>query len=390
MQERTRSADARRGGFSLIEMLVVIATIALIMALLIPALGGARDAALRTSTLALQNDLTSAAQRFGNDNDGRLPGPFSPAQMGQETNLDIGMSAMENALLELGGTGIILGREDQIGGVDPESGIISVGPTEDPAQRLVVNVNLIGAEGAYFKPDRKFLEAQGHSNTPPGLSLPRIAAQAGQPPAGQQFMPDLLDAWGTPMLLWAQDTGARGSIRASSDADEVYTQFVRETSDGDGNPGDPSGPAWFYLASNYAFLGATVVGPGGVNMSTDSAIGTDTVELERIRSVASILASPSSYQLDPSVDTLEDASIEQIFPARPRARFIVHSAGSDGRYLGVNGDGWKSYGQTGSGFHVSFGSHYKSAGGLRYTDDSGALTNIDFFDDFDDKLTGAK
>lgn len=388
MTKRTTGARLSRGAFSLVEMLVVIATISLIMALLLPALGGARDAALRTSTLALQNDLTAAAQRFSNDNNGRLPGYYSQAQMGHSDNLDIGMSAMENALLELGGTGIILGTQDQIGGSvpgpDEDSGIITVGPTDDGALRVVVNVNLIGSQGAYFKPDSKFLVESEH----------RGGGQAGTPPAStlQEMMPDLVDAWGTPMLLWSQDTGARGSIVVSSDADDVYTQFVRETSDAAGavSPGDERGPAWFYLASNEAFLGATQVGPGGVNMSIESAIGAATAPLERIRSVASILASPSSYQLDPSIESLEDATIERIFPSRPRARFLVHSAGSDGRYLGVDGDGWKSFGVTGGGFHVAFGSNYKTADGARHLDDNGALTNIDFFDEFDDRITGAK
>lgn len=394
------SSGARTVGgraFSLIELLVVIAIIALLIALLLPALSGAREAGLKSSTAAMSNELTTAAQRFGNDNAGRMPGYFSERQMGSDAN-DAqqdgeGMSAMENALLELGGTGVVLGRVGDPGlpGVNEDAGIVEVGPSDDPAQRVVVNTNLIGAEGAYFSPDDKFVKV-----LTTGFFGPE------QQSAKTRGMPDIVDSWGNPLLVWSQDTAARGSIDPLSDADETYTQFARVTSDGAGAPGDTSGPAWFYLASNSGYLGAPQAGPaGGINMGGDPTGGPASVigpgvdsafsATERIRTLASLLGSPSSYVLAPNADSIDAAGAEEIYPARPRARFIVHSAGRDGIYFSSRDPGWLENSHTsGSEFHIDFGNNFKSQGGDRFTDNDGAFTNVDMLGSFDDILSGAK
>lgn len=384
--------------FSLIELLVVIAIIALLIALLLPALSGAREAGLKSSTTAMSNELTTAAQRFGNDNAGRMPGYFSERQMGSSENDSEqdgeGMSAMENALLELGGTGVVLGRADDpnVPGENEDAGIIEIGPSDQMDQRVVVNVNLIGAEGAYFSPDSKFVKVMttGANGTPE------------QQASNVRAMPDIVDAWGNPLLVWSQDTAARGSIDPLSDDEETYTQFVRVTSDGVGNPGDADGPAWFYLASNSCFLGARGAGSsGGLNMGGDPRTGRASVigpgvgsafsETERIRTLASLLGSPSSYVLSPSATSIDGADFEEIYPARPRARFVVQSAGRDGIYFSSEDPGWRENAHTdGMEFHIDFGNSFKNQSGNRFTDDDGAFTNIDMLESFDDILTGAK
>jgi len=385
-----------RSGFSLVEMLLVIAVIALLIAILMPALAGARDTAMRVRTQSMMADMTNAAQRFGNDNAGRNPGYFSESQMGHEDNIDIGMSAMENAMLELGGSAAILGRMDDpdVPNADIDKGIIEISPSDDPTKVMpvVVNINLIGAEGAYFTPDPGFWRAQVHDGS-------ALAGQAGSPVnEGQEFMPDLVDAWGNPLLVWSRDPAARGSIQMTGDADEVYTQFARISSNDGGAMGDVTGPAWFYLASNAAFLEAPSFSDAGINMSGDprtgsaSALGTGVGDdLDRIRTLASVLASPSSFQLDPSVDGLEDAGFEDVFPSQARGQFIVHSAGSDGIYLSSTDTGWSQNGHSGaSEFHIDFGNSYFDQSDVRYTDDNGAFTTIDLIDPFDDLMFGTK
>gem|GEM_PF-331200 len=393
-----------REGFSLVEMLLVIAIIGLLISLLLPALSGARQSAMKVSTQSMMADLSSAAQRFGNDNSGRNPGYFSEALMGHSNNLTVGMSAMENAMLDLGGSAAVLARADDMNApsVNPSEGIIEIGPSANSEDRVIVNINLIGSTGAYYTPDAKSFIAAGHGDDgqvgSPGGE--RLSDQIGTLTVGQVLMPDVLDAWGNPMLAWSQDQTARGSILVQDgdggSPENVYTQFVRVSSEGAGNPGETSGPAWFYLASNAAFLEAEEFGGGGINMAGDpddgstSVIGGGFADLDRVRSLAAVLASPSSFLLDPAIDGLNNAEYRDVFPTAPRGRFMVQSAGSDGIFLNNSSDGWASSGNTTGGEYLDFGNNYISQRQDRNTDDTGAFTNIDLFESFDDLLIGTK
>src|SRR5258708_401141 len=58
----------RRSAFSLVELLVVIGIIALLMAILLPTLGRARDAAKRTACMSNLRQLTAAWLKYSEDN----------------------------------------------------------------------------------------------------------------------------------------------------------------------------------------------------------------------------------------------------------------------------------------------------------------------------------
>jgi prepilin-type N-terminal cleavage/methylation domain-containing protein/prepilin-type processing-associated H-X9-DG protein len=61
-------------GFTLVELLVVIAVIAILAAMLLPAVGGARSAARRTVCLSNKRQLALALRLYAADFAGRLPG----------------------------------------------------------------------------------------------------------------------------------------------------------------------------------------------------------------------------------------------------------------------------------------------------------------------------
>ncbi|MEM1330446.1 MAG: prepilin-type N-terminal cleavage/methylation domain-containing protein [Planctomycetota bacterium] len=303
-------ASARRGrGFSLVELLVVIGIIVLLAGILLPALSGARRAARSTATQAQITDLGNAIDSFRADNQ-RLPGYFSPVQMGSPDNADSnrGLTALENAMLDLAG-GIVDAD-------DPNANIVELNPTTDSDEDIFVNIDLIGAVGG-----------PGYYTPPQGRFEVNDFQAAGE---GALALPDVMDANGSPLMLWARDEGASGTL-----VNPDVTSF---------GPGDlpialvdSSGdtPAAFYLASNYGVL-------AGGRSSTESMLGEDTVlngstltAEDREISLAAVLGSPSfpsNTDADGNAIDFESTNTndyEDIFPSALRGSYMLMSAGSD-------------------------------------------------------------
>lgn len=300
----------RRAGFTLVELLVVIGIIVVVIAIVLPALGGAREVARKTSTQQLITNFTNAATIFVQDKD-RAPGYFTAAEMGARSNETRGMSAMQNAMLDLAG-----GFAPDASTGDP--GVYEVGPGADQDDHVLVSVDRIGIEtegsSVYFAPDAKNFAAQ----TGPGQM---VAADA------HRRLPSLVDAWGTPLLLWAQNDQTRGARLVLPGAAGGGVQFARVDS---GNAGNET--AAFYWNANACFLDAPALGRAGkdhssVNESPVSLIGGGISEESRLQTLTAMLGHPA-YPDDP-----EKSDRATIIPTTPRGSFVVQSAGPNGVML---------------------------------------------------------
>jgi prepilin-type N-terminal cleavage/methylation domain-containing protein len=338
---RSRAPRARRG-FSLIELLVTMAVIAIVIAIIVPTLGGARNTAKAAATQSQLTEIGSAAQQYYTDKQ-RLPGYFSPRQMGDPANEMRGFTGMQNIMLDLAGG--IVGAT----GTD----VIEVGPTT--GDTVLVNTTLIGtreAGGGYYTPDDKRFLAQEGVGEGELLGITE-----------HQQLPSVADPFGTPILAWQLDKTAIQPLATLAD----FSQ-----------PDTSSGPARFYWASNAGFLKTQQLGKRGKNpvLATaapsreHSLIGDGVPEdPQLLNHIAILLGSPTIPNEFPEV------------PSGARGNLVFHSAGIDAMYMGSKDRGGRA---SQLEFWKSFWSD--TAGGTRLTDSDGKVESIDLLDQFDDQI----
>ncbi|HZW11030.1 MAG TPA: type II secretion system protein [Phycisphaerales bacterium] len=348
---RIRSAP----GFSLIELLVVIGIIALVVAIIVPALGGARIAAKKTATSQLLTQITDASLQFSQDS-GKMPGYFSPSEMGQSTNERQGFTGMENLLLDLIGGDAVVGRSGNAGsgdGVDvgPLSGGLSY---NGKASNVKVDLNLLG------KGDRVYLQnAQDYLQPTDGQE----GTQA------HRDFPDIVDAFGSPVLAWMEDP--RGPREPTS-----LEEFATEDSDDD--------PAKFYWMSNAGWLQSDALGKIGRNQQTDSLLYDPGLAPETL---SAVLGSPNF----PIPNDLPDGTpLEDVRPGASRGALVIHSAGADGVYFATKDAGARAIGvDDPRNFLYGLNFFTSPPTQKRRTDSNGKITSIDVTSGFDDMISTA-
>ncbi|MEM1423318.1 MAG: type II secretion system protein [Planctomycetota bacterium] len=290
-------ARRSRTGFTLTELIVVVAIIAVLIGLLVPILGGVRTGARAATTQSqMQNILTASAQYVADNQ--RLPGVFSQDDMGDPQNETNGFTNMENALLDLAG-GVI---------DDPQadaSTFLQVGPFNIPDRNVTVDIGRIGSDdgpGYLTLDDADLARQDGGVDT---REPQQVASEA------NIAMPDIVDAFGYPLLMWTRNEFA-GSTPL----------FARR------NSSNRTEPAQYYWASNAGFLESENLGvrrdANTRRNSTLSSFRSDDDQLAR--SIAGLIGDPASpvFEASPAA------------PARAKGPIVLHSAGTDGFYGETN------------------------------------------------------
>ena len=289
-----RRRDTSRSAFTLVELLVVVAIIAILVGILVPVLGSVRKSARKAATLTLMNTVSTGITAFQTDHQ-RLPGTFSPRQMGLDDAANVGFTSMDNALLELmGGIG---GPCTSGSNSDQQSPFINVEWRDaDSGQRVGACIDL-SRLGALNGP--AYLSFGESGQTGGGKVLAPFRERATSIAKLANRMPMITDSFGRPLLLWVQD--------AANGQDDDFAAI---------SP-DPK-RARFYWNSNAGVIDSDAYDEGSMLHSSISSS-------DRIASIEALCGHPSFPDFAPGQD--------QEHPAQARGQFIIHSAGPDAAYL---------------------------------------------------------
>lgn len=344
----TLRASRSRPAFSLVELLVVIAIIAVVVAIIVPSLGGVRRSARATASTTLVNEIKTASAAFQND-ERRLPGYFTPTQMGNPDNDARGFSGMNNILLDLSG-GILRSGS---GPTSMGSGQARVGPTRIVNEQVVVDPNLIGSatggSKGYFTPGAKNFKKQTEAQ--------KSCVK------DHLLLPDLVDSFGSPVLAWAENEAAAPSVTSIDD-------IAQKDSGAAAKPA-----ARFYWNANSAFLKSTALGTLGKDQ-TDLSLLNPASTQDKPKALTALVGNPGfpNSTASPGAD---------IIPSAARGKLMIQSAGADGIYLGKYDTGGKQIG----GGKLTYGHYFSPDGNPQsskaYKEGDRFVPN-DFLNKFDD------
>ncbi|MGD9790089.1 MAG: type II secretion system protein [Phycisphaerales bacterium] len=329
---------AGRRAFTVIEVLVVIAVIALIISIVVPTLGRVRDAAKKTDTLATCNGLSQAITSFRNDNR-RLPGLYPIANLATTNSLTTpnGMTALENAMVELVGM-----KTQATGG----AGFTSIpSPLGGGAPPTYVGLTTRTGTG-YFVPSQK-----------------QFVNSVGSP------IQELVDSFGQPILLWQEDDAAVGRITADGIGGPRIAGLIAD-------PSNPTSRAKFYLVSNSSALNSVSFGAQGTNVKDDCFLGLGGVVGPRQEAALAALMGSPAYPSN------LQAPVDQIYATETRGSYAVHSGGRDGLFLGNKDKGGAVAG--GSGGTLRYGHNFKNNAGDNISVGPDGKTPFDVIAGFDD------
>jgi prepilin-type N-terminal cleavage/methylation domain-containing protein len=337
--------------FTLVELLVVTAIIAIVLAIVVPALSSVRTSARSTESRGLADSVSKAILQFRNDNNQRTPGVFSAKQLGAQDNE--GVTPLFNALVELVG-----GLTDK-----PVDGtnVFTFGPqSSSKTGSAKIDLSALGSQGKYFSIPKKYWITEGSGRVAKG--------------AGNQALPDLVDAFKTPLLMWAEDETFVGTPTQPSEFAAL----------------DSTDAAKCYWESNAPILKSAALGVKAENQTyagqqNYSLLGAGMEDNALVQSLAGFLGHPAF----PYRPANAQATYVPVVAAKSRGGVIIHSAGPDGIFLNANDRGGKQFNENGSSTVFNYKLNFVTTEtgtlpGAGYTDRDGKPTNIDLIERFDD------
>jgi prepilin-type N-terminal cleavage/methylation domain-containing protein len=319
-----------RRGFTLIEILVVIGIILILMAILLPALGGARDRAYHAKSTALLTGISNNIETYFTTFDaypGPAPaGPTDP-NSGATTTGANKISGTQNLLMALSYSMYIVAPPP----TNPSSAIRTFGSA--PSSNSLVALGSSGVSvdiaNAIGPSDLSNLDASVPASSKakaytafynPGAKEAALLKDNKGNPVGVPI-PTIFDAWpdGLPILYFRRTPGSEGSIKY--DSSYVGTQdstnpIVREAP----TAGPPPVLAPYYRSDNSEYLDASSLRSTSGTFYSQAKSGLTPAGPAANANLASLIAGKSA-------STTLNA----------RGGFVLISAGSD-RVYGQNAD----------------------------------------------------